>query len=71
MSFILKTNEKNISVPLNEPQKLWSLMEFDAKLPLVMVITGWTTSSDDSTNAALDLIWAAYRCRGNTNFVVC
>lgn len=70
MSYILKTKDKNVSVPLNEPEKLWSLSEFNPNLPLVMVITGWSTNFNDTENSALDVIWPAYRCRGNVNFVV-
>lgn len=69
MSYVLKINNQNISVPLNKPQQLWLLREFNPKLPLVMVITGWTTNFNDTENSALDVIYAAYRCRGNVNFV--
>lgn len=69
MSYVLKIRNQNISVPLNQPRKLWALREFNPRLPLVMVITGWTTNANDS-NPALDVIWPAYRCRGNVNFVV-
>lgn len=69
MSFVLKTNSKNISVPLNRPERLWSSKEFNRNLPLVMMITGWTTNFNDTENGALDAIYAAYKCRGNVNFV--
>lgn len=71
MSYVLKTKDKNISVPLDKPEELWLLKEFNAQLPLVMVITGWTTNFNDTENETLDKIYAAYRCRGNVNFVVC
>lgn len=70
MSFVLKTKTKNISVPLTKPQELWANNDFDPELPLVMMITGWTTNFNDSTNPTLDKIYAAYKCRGNVNFVV-
>lgn len=70
MSYILKVGNQNISVPLNKPVQLWAKKEFDPKLPLVMMVTGWTTNFNDTTNNALDVIYAAYRCRGNVNFVV-
>lgn len=70
MSYVLKAKNKNISVPLDSPEELWSLKEFDPKLPLVMVITGWTTNFNDTENPTLDKIYDAYRCRGNVNFVV-
>lgn len=70
MSYVLKTKDKNITVPLDRPEELWSLKEFDPSKPLVMVITGWTTNFNDTENPTLDKIYAAYRCRGNVNFVV-
>lgn len=69
LSYVLKIKDVRIEVPLSEPERLWSLSEFDRKLPLVMMITGWTTDADNSYNPALDSIYAAYRCRGNVNFV--
>ncbi|XP_031628400.1 vitellogenin-2-like [Contarinia nasturtii] len=69
MSYVLKTKNKNISVPLDSPEELWKLKEFNPKLPLVMVITGWTTNFNDTENPTLDKIYDAYRCRGNVNFV--
>lgn len=69
MNFVLKTKTDNISVPLEKPEQLWSKPEFKKDLPLVLLITGWTTNVND-TNNALDTIYAAYKCRGNVNFVV-
>lgn len=69
MNFVLKTKTKNISVPLEQPEQLWSNAEFNKDLPLVLLITGWTTNVND-TNNALETIYAAYKCRGNVNFVV-
>lgn len=70
MSYILYTGENRIFVPLNHPDDLWEHQEFDKKIPLVILVTGWTTNANSSNNAALNKIYAAYRCRGNTNFVV-
>lgn len=71
MSFVLKTKDnKNISVPLDKPEELWSHKEFNPKLPLVLMVTGWTTNFNDTENETLDKIFAAYKCRGNVNFVV-
>lgn len=70
MKYVLKVKDQNITVPLSEPERLWSLKEFDPKLPLVMLITGWTTNFNDTEIPTLDKIYAAYRCRGNVNFVV-
>lgn len=69
MNFVLLTESKNISVPLENPEQLWTNAEFKKDLPLVLLITGWTTNIND-TNNALDTVYAAYRCRGNVNFVV-
>lgn len=69
MSFVLKTNSKDISVPLNRPQRLWPMKEFNRNLSLVIMFTGWTTNINDTENGALDAIYAAYKCRGNVNFV--
>lgn len=68
MSYVLKIGDQNFSVPLTKPTELWSLKEFNPKLPLVILVTGWTTNVNE-TNPALDVIYAAYRCRGNVNFV--
>lgn len=70
MSYVLLTNNKNISVPLNQPIKLWTMKEFNIQRPLVMLFTGWTANVKDPDNPALNLLWSAYRCRGNVNFVV-
>lgn len=70
MSFVLKIGNQNMSVPLTKPVELWSLKEFNPKLPLVIMVTGWTTNLNDTENPTLDKIYAAYRCRGNVNFVV-
>lgn len=70
MSYIVHTDGKRIFVPLNEPNKLLELIEFNKTLPLVVLVTGWTTNANDSNNAALNKVYSAYRCRGNTNFVV-
>lgn len=72
MNYLLKFGDSHISVPLSEPKKLWSLTDFNHKLPLVMVVTGWLTNFHDGlqVNQNLDVIYEAYRCRGNVNFVV-
>ncbi|XP_055298187.1 vitellogenin-1-like [Sitodiplosis mosellana] len=69
MNYVLKIKDQSIAVPLSEPLKLLSLKEFDSKFPLVIMITGWTTNTNKPINHALDVIYAAYRCRGHVNFV--
>lgn len=70
MNFVLKTKSKNVSVPLNKPMDLWKLPEFDANLPLIIFVTGWTTNFNETENTALNVLYKAYACRGHVNFVV-
>lgn len=70
MSYVLKVKDVDIRVPLTTPEDLWTLKEFNPDLPLIMMITGWTTNFNDPTNPTLDKIYNAYSCRGNYNFVV-
>lgn len=70
MSYVLKVKNVDIRVPLTTPENLWTLKEFNPNLPLVMMITGWTTNFNDPENPTLDKIYNAYSCRGNYNFVV-
>lgn len=73
MSFVLKTNSKNISVPLNRPERLWSLREFNRNLPLVMMNTGWTTNSNDlffSTGRLVPRITGLDLARNDTYWIV-
>lgn len=55
---------------MSEPFQLFRLKEFNPKFALVIMITGWTTNANKPVNHALDVIYAAYRCRGRVNFVV-
>lgn len=70
MNFVLRVKDQNILVPLNQPEKLWLSPQFNSSLPLIFMITGWTTNYNKSENPTLETIYAAYRCRGNYNFVV-
>lgn len=45
---------------MNEPQKIWSLEEFNPEYPLVMLITGWDVNCTD--NLALNVIWSVSKC---------
>lgn len=60
MNFILMNKNKNITVAMNEPQKIWSLEEFNPEYPLVMLITGWDVNCTD--NLALNVIWSVSKC---------
>ncbi|XP_031628397.1 vitellogenin-1-like [Contarinia nasturtii] len=68
MNYVLKTKDRNISVPLNDPVELWSLDDFNRDWPTVIMVTGWTTNISEGT--AADSIYDAYECRGNVNFVL-
>lgn len=71
MNYVLKTKTQNISVPLSDPEKLWSHEEFNRDWPLVIMINGWKTNfNNTSESTAADSIYEAYRCRGKYNFVV-
>lgn len=70
MKYILQLDGERYFVPLNQPNTLWELPEFNKNLSLVILVTGWTTNASDSNNAALNKIYSAYRCRGNIKFVV-
>lgn len=71
MNFIFKLKDQSIMISLKEPQLLLTSIGFNRNLPLVILITGWTSTTNDSSNQVLDKIYTAYRCRGDHNFVVC
>lgn len=57
-------------IKLSDADQLPSNIHFDVNNPLVILITGWTTNANDTENAALDLLYKAYRCRGDVNFAI-
>lgn len=69
MNYVLLTDSENISVPINEPLKLWKHKKFDAKKKVVILVTGWNSDIEDENTAASSL-WEAYKSRGDTNFVL-
>lgn len=72
MNYILLSGfGENRTVPLNEPHRLWTLKEFNRKLPTVIMITGWASDNSIDSHRDLNNVWRAYKCRGNINFVVC
>lgn len=68
-NFHTKLQISHKTVPMDDPQKMWSLEEFNPDYPLVMVIQGWTMDYKD--NYLLNELWPAYRCCRDVNFVVC
>ena len=69
MNYVLLTENENISVPITESIKLWKHEKFDPKKKVVVLVTGWNTDIDDE-NTAADVLWKAYKTRGDTNFVL-
>lgn len=69
MNFEMLNDDDNITIPLLNPEALWTHAKFHQDWDVVLVITGWNSNINE-TNDALDTLYAAYRKR-NTNFVVC
>lgn len=69
MNYVLLTDAENISIPITESIKLWRHEKFDATKDVVIMVTGWN-SDIDAENTAASSLWAAYRSRGDTNFVL-
>lgn len=70
MNYILISAEiEEVAVPLNNSEALWLHPEFRMDWPVVILVTGWN-SNINVTNEALDILYTAYRCRGEYNFVV-
>lgn len=69
MHYVLMTLDgREIRVPLQQSQRLWHHRLFRPDWPVVLVITGWN-SNVNASNEALDVLHAAYRQRGEWNFV--
>ncbi|XP_073835542.1 vitellogenin-1-like [Musca autumnalis] len=66
MYYQLRTSCKNITVPLQQPENLVNLPEFDINKKVVIFLSGWaTTGSEDHIQELAN----AYNCRGDYNFV--
>lgn len=73
LSIILRTNNPNypnVTVPITNPNALWTHQAFNPNFPLVIFVTGWKTNLHTEPSLAQDTLAAAYLCRGNVNFVV-
>lgn len=70
MSFILWTEPKEISIPFENPDALWTHPEFRRDWPLVIFVTGWQTNLGQDPSEAQMTMANAYLHRGKTNFVV-
>ncbi|CRK86233.1 CLUMA_CG000039, isoform A [Clunio marinus] len=69
MNYVLMTDTENISIPVTESLRLWRHEKFDPQKKVVVMVTGWNSDIDEE-NSAADGLWAAYRSRGDTNFVL-
>lgn len=69
MSYVLFTNNENISIPITESIKLWKHEKFDPTKKVVVMVTGWTTDIDEENKAA-EVLGGAYLKRGDTNFIL-
>lgn len=64
----LTSNDETFLIPLLEPHKLWDNPKFNRNWNTTLVVTGWN-SNVNSTNAAVQTLYNAYRHRNN-NFIV-
>ncbi|XP_061386580.1 vitellogenin-1-like [Musca vetustissima] len=67
MHFQLRTPCKNISVPLQQPEELVNLEEFDIEKKVVILVSGW--GSDGNKSTYIQDFADAFNCRGEHNFV--
>uniref|UniRef100_A0A7G3B8S6 Putative vitellogenin n=1 Tax=Lutzomyia longipalpis TaxID=7200 RepID=A0A7G3B8S6_LUTLO len=70
LSMILYDDKENASFPLTDMDRLAQHPSFNKNNPVVILITGWLSNSENKTNEAADTIYSAYKCRGNTNFIL-
>jgi len=69
MNYVLLTEAENVSIPINESLKLWRNEKFDASKKVVIMVTGWTSDISDNNEAA-NVLWDAYKERGDSNFIL-
>lgn len=70
LSLILRTRTRNVSFPLASPGNLWNNSAFNLNFSTVLFISGFMTNLKKGDSTAQDLLFEAYMCRGNVNFVV-
>lgn len=69
MNYVLLTDSENISIPITDSIMLWKHEKFDVKKKTVIMVTGWSSDIADE-NTAASALWAAYKSRDDTNFVL-
>lgn len=67
MYYQLRTPCKSINVPLQQPEELVNLPEFDVDKKVIIFLSGWATKGNESH---IQELANAYNCRGDYNFVV-
>jgi pancreatic lipase-related protein 2 len=66
---LLVTPFENVSIPLLEPDRLWSNAMFNRDLKVVIMVSGWTTDINFTIDSAAG-IYEAYKARGDSNFIL-
>ncbi|XP_011185137.1 vitellogenin-3 [Zeugodacus cucurbitae] len=67
IQFQLRTSCNKYSYPLLDANQIWQSPEFDSTKKVVILVTGWTTTVNNSDT--IDVLAKAYNCRGDVNFV--
>lgn len=71
MNFQLKTCRGDYLIPIQSLEKLLTHSGFDPSLKTAILVTGWFSNTNSTMeNDALVAVWKAYKCRGDTNFIV-
>jgi hypothetical protein len=69
INYLLVTPFENVSIPLLEPDRLWSNAMFNRDLKVVIMVSGWTTDINFTIDSAAG-IYEAYKARGDSNFIL-
>lgn len=71
MNFQLKSCRGNYFIPIKSPELLLTHPAFNVSRKTAVLVTGWFSNVNSTMeNEALESVWEAYKCRGDTNFVV-
>ncbi|GAB0093473.1 phospholipase A1-like [Sergentomyia squamirostris] len=70
ISMILYDDKENASFALTEMDKLVQHPSFNENAPVVILVTGWMSNRKNSISRVARSIYSAYKCRGDTNFIV-
>ncbi|KAM7350114.1 vitellogenin-3-like isoform 1-T2 [Cochliomyia hominivorax] len=67
MKYQLRTACNRYDYPLLNASEMWTSKEFKPKNKVVLLVTGWTTTTGN--DPTIDMFAKAYSCRGGVNFV--